>query len=79
MSRKWVLTVAGFSLGAASFLAFRSFLINPRGFRLRPRWNLLLARAWTSCERGDRCDIDKQMSALGGLNLVAQNVRPRPK
>lgn len=76
MSRKWVLTVAGFSLGAASFLAFRSFLINPRGFRLRPRWNLLLARAWTSCKRANNCE--NQVSASKGQLEVAPNMRPRP-
>lgn len=42
------MTIAGFSLGPASVLAFRSFLMRPMGRRLRPRWNLLRARAWTS-------------------------------
>jgi hypothetical protein len=48
MSRRWVLTRSGFSLGFASCLALRSFLIRRRGPRLRPRLNRLRARACTT-------------------------------
>lgn len=60
MSRRWVLTIAGFSLGPASVLAFRSFLMRPMGRRLRPRWNLLRARAWTSYKFEKPNDEERQ-------------------
>jgi hypothetical protein len=47
MSRRCVLTTSGFSLGFASDLAFRSFLIKPMGLRFSPRLNRLRARACT--------------------------------
>ena len=48
MSRRCVLTTAGFSFGAASFFALRSFLMSPSGLRFIPRWNRRRARAWTT-------------------------------
>lgn len=48
MSRRCVLTSAGFSLGLASCLALRSFLIRPIGLRFRPRLKRRRARACTT-------------------------------
>lgn len=60
MFRKCVLTRSGFSLGFASCLDLRSFLISLRGARFRPRLNRRRARACTT----SRSCSDERSSSL---------------
>ena len=59
MFRKCVFTTAGFSNGAASFLAFLNFVIKAKGLCFNPRRNRLLALA---CTKSMSCSLDKSRS-----------------
>jgi len=61
MLRRWVLTISGFSLGGASFLAFLNFLTSAIGFRFSPRRKRRRAR---ECINSINCSLEIKFNTL---------------